>query len=117
MPSAGCLVQNAFKFTREGGSVTLRARATMTRVSIGVEDECGGLPSGKHEELFRPFEQQGADRGGLGLGLTICKRAAEANAGRIRVHDLPAKGCVFTLDLPRQPAASAVTELAPSSDG
>lgn len=94
-------LQNAFKFTRRGGCVTLTARASEDCVYLDVEDECGGLPPGKSEELFRPFAQRGSDRRGLGLGLTICQRAAEAIGGRIHVRDLPGKGCVFTLELRR----------------
>jgi signal transduction histidine kinase len=97
------LLQNAFKFTRKGGAVSLRARATADRVFVEVEDECGGLPPGKPEELFRPYEQRGSDRSGVGLGLAICRKAAEANGGEIRVTDRPGKGCVFTLVLPRKP--------------
>jgi signal transduction histidine kinase len=96
-------LQNAFKFTRRGGCVTLTVRATTESVFLDVEDECGGLPPGKAEELFRPFAQRGSDRGGLGLGLAICQRAAAANAGHIHVRDLPGKGCIFTLELPRLP--------------
>ena len=95
------LLQNAFKFTRQGGQVSLTARATADRVLIEIADECGGLPAGKTEDLFRPFEQRGADRSGVGLGLSICLKAAKANSGEIHVRDLPGKGCVFTLDLPR----------------
>ena len=64
-------------------------------------DECGGLPSGKSAELFRPFEQCGTDRTGVGLGLSISKRAVEANGGTLTVRDLPGLGCVFTVNLPR----------------
>lgn len=98
------LVQNAFKFTRPASTVKLRATPTETRVLIEVEDECGGLPPGKSEELFQPFSQRGADRSGVGLGLAICRRAAKASGGEIHVRDLPGRGCVFTLDLPRKPA-------------
>jgi len=94
------LIQNAFKFTRERGSVSLGARAAAGRVFFDIEDECGGLPPGKTEELFRPFEQRGANRSGVGLGLSIGLKAARAHGGEIRVRDLPGKGCVFTLDLP-----------------
>jgi hypothetical protein len=96
------LLQNAFKFTRTHGSIFLRIRATEDRVLFEVEDECGGLPPGKSEELFRPFEQRGVDRSGVGLGLSICLKAAKANAGELHVRDVPGKGCVFTLDLPRK---------------
>jgi len=51
--------------------------------------------------LFRPFEQRGRDRTGLGLGLAISHRGARVNDGAIRVLNRPGAGCVFTLDLPR----------------
>jgi signal transduction histidine kinase len=104
------LLQNAFKFTRKEGHVWLVTRVTADRVLFEVEDECGGLPAGKAEELFRPFEQRGADRSGLGLGLSISMKAAKANGGEIRVRDLPGKGCIFTLDLPRVGPASPTAE-------
>lgn len=97
-------LQNAFKFTRQGGNVILSARATADSVIFDVEDECGGLPPGKAKDLFRPFEQRGANRGGLGLGLAICERAAAANEGEVHVRDLPGKGCIFTLKLPKHPS-------------
>ena len=99
----GNLLVNALKFTRPRTTVTLRVGASAERVLIEVEDECGGLPSGNVNELFRPFEQRGADRTGLGLGLAFSRRAAEANDGRIYARNLPDKGCVFTVDLPRAP--------------
>ena len=95
------LVQNAFKFTRPGTTVTLRGRATSDRVLIEVEDECGGLSDGDVNILFQPFEQRGADRTGLGLGLTISRWGAEANNGRIYARNLSGHGCIFTIDLPR----------------
>jgi signal transduction histidine kinase len=98
------LLQNALKFSRAGGQVSLRATGTADRVFIEVEDECGGLPPGKVDALFQPFSQHSADRSGLGLGLGICRRGARINSGEIRVVNRPGSGCVFTVDLPRQPA-------------
>ncbi len=95
------LLQNAIKFSRRHGKVTLTARGAGDRVLIEVEDQCGGLPDGQAEDLFRPFEQKSADRRGLGLGLSISRRAVQANDGTLRVRDLPGRGCVFTIDLPR----------------
>ncbi len=95
------LLHNAFKFTRARGRVSLRTSATESRVLIDVEDECGGLPPGKADALFRPFEQRGVNRTGLGLGLSICRRSVEGDGGALRVRDLPGSGCVFTIDLPR----------------
>ena len=99
----GNLLQNAFKFTRPRTTVTLRVGASTERVLIEVQDQCGGLPTGNVNELFRPFEQRSVDRTGLGLGLAFSRWGAEANDGRIYARDLPEKGCVFTVDLPRLP--------------
>ena len=98
------LLHNALKFSREQGSISLTVRTTPERVLFEVEDECGGLPPGKIDGLFRPFEQRGTDRSGAGLGLSISLKAAKANAGEIHVRDLPGKGCIFTLVLPRKAA-------------
>jgi hypothetical protein len=95
------LLQNAFKFSRRDGSVSLTVTASGDRIRIEVEDECGGLPDGKIEELFLPFEQQSSDRAGLGLGLSISRRAVQANDGKLHVRNLAGKGCVFTIELPR----------------
>ena len=94
------LLQNAIKFTAPGRHVTLRTLAERDRVLVEVEDECGGLPPGKAEEIFRPFLQKGANRTGLGLGLAIAREGVQANEGELRVRDLPGKGCVFIIDLP-----------------
>jgi signal transduction histidine kinase len=95
------LLHNAFKFSRANGHVNLTARVAADRVLIEVEDECGGLPAGKMDELFQPFHQRSTDRSGLGLGLSISRRAIEANGGTLHVRNLEGKGCVFTIDLPR----------------
>jgi signal transduction histidine kinase len=97
------LLQNAFKFTRPKSTVILRVLSTAERVLIEVEDECGGLPLRDAAELFRPFEQRGDDRTGLGLGLAFSRWAVEANNGAISTRNLPGKGCVFIVDLPRCP--------------
>ena len=98
----GNLLQNAFKFTRSHSTVTLRVHASADRVLIEVQDECGGLPGeGEGKELVASFEQRGADRTGLGIGLTFSRWGAEANGGRLYARNLLGKGCVFTVDLPR----------------
>ena len=104
----GNLLQNAFKFTRPRTTVTLRVGASAERVLIEIQDECGGLPGGNVNELFRPFEQRSADRTGLGLGLAFSRWGVEANNGRIYARNLPDRGCVFTLDLPRVPVPAVV---------
>jgi len=103
------LLQNAMKFTRRGSTVTLRTAASVDRVFIEVQDECGGLPEGKTAELFHPFEQRGSDRTGLGLGLAYSQWAVVANGGRLYVRNSPPSGCTFVADLPRHQAHSPAT--------
>lgn len=103
----GNLLQNAFKFTHPHSEVTLSVRAFGDRVLIEVEDCCGGLPPGIGETMFKPFVQASDDRTGLGLGLSIARQAVETNGGKLSVRDLPGKGCVFTIDLPRADYARA----------
>jgi signal transduction histidine kinase len=101
---AGCLaglLQNAFKATRAGGTVSVAASAADGRVEIGVQDQCGGLPHGKAEQLSAAMGQRGANPGGLGRGLFVTRKGIEASGGQVHVRDLPGKGCVFTIDLPR----------------
>ena len=95
------LLQNAFKFTRPRTTVALRIVVSAERALIEIQDECGGLPGGDVDGLFRPFEQRGSNRTGVGLGLAFCRRAVETNHGRIYARNLADLGCVFTVDFPR----------------
>jgi signal transduction histidine kinase len=99
--AVGNLLQNAFKFTKPHTEVRLHAYGRDDRVLIAIEDRCGGLSSGSLKNLTRPFVQNSADRSGLGLGLDISRRSAEANGGSLDIRDIPESGCVFTIDLPR----------------
>ena len=95
------LLRNAFKFSPPGSTIGLRvSKLANDRVCIEVEDECGGLPKGDEEGLFQSFEQRNVDRSGLGLGLSVSRQNIRAIGGELRVRNLPAKGCVFSLELP-----------------
>jgi signal transduction histidine kinase len=109
--AVGNLLQNAFKFTHPGSEVTLNAYSAAGRILIDVEDNCGGLPAGDAERMFRPFTQGSEDKSGLGLGLSISRRSIEANSGTLSVRDVPGSGCVFTIDLPRHSMPDPVGEL------
>jgi signal transduction histidine kinase len=102
------LLQNAFKFTRPGGHVLVRTHADQGRLFIAIEDECGGLID-KAETLFAPFEQRSTDRSGLGLGLAIAREGVAANGGAISARNIPGRGCIFTIELPRLPLHAAAT--------
>ena len=94
------LLSNAFKYTPAGGRVVLRARATDGRVAIEVEDSCGGIPEGDGD-LFQPFaERRAKNRAGLGLGLSIARKAVRAQGGDIQFRNRPGTGCTFVIEVP-----------------
>ncbi|MDM0033402.1 ATP-binding protein [Variovorax sp. J22P271] len=96
------LLQNAFKFTHAHTEVALSAYAQGDHILVDVKDNCGGLPSGAATRIFQPFVQVGANKSGVGLGLSIARRNVEADGGVLTVRDLPGKGCIFTIKLPRR---------------
>jgi signal transduction histidine kinase len=94
----------------------LNVYAVAGRILVDVCDNCGGLPAGDHEAMFRPFIQSETDKQGLGLGLSISRRSVEANGGKLSVRDVPGVGCIFTIDLPRlalpDPVAALLRDVA-----
>ncbi len=101
------LLNNAFKYTLPGGRVVLRVTREQDRVRIDVEDQCGGFAVDAVDR-FQPFaERRGRDRSGLGLGLSIARKAVKADGGEIRIHNNPGIGCVFTIDVPVAPEAAS----------
>jgi signal transduction histidine kinase len=95
------IVQNALKFTPPHGQVVLTVREVEGHVLIDVADACGGLPEDKMHHLFDAFEQRGADRSGLGLGLWISRTSLSKFGGKISARDVPGHGCVFSITLPK----------------
>jgi signal transduction histidine kinase len=95
------LVQNAIKYTCPGGTIQIRGHDVDQQTIIEVEDECGGLSSAMPNDLFKPFEQGNKNRGGMGLGLAIAQRAILLNDGTIDARNLPGRGCIFRICLPR----------------
>jgi len=101
LSAVGNLLQNAFKFTHHGTEVILNAYSLGERIFIDVEDHGDGLPAGGAERMFLPFTQEGADRSGLGLGLSLSRQSVESSGGTLSVRNKQNSGCVFTIDLPR----------------
>ena len=97
------LLSNATKFSPEGGSITIRARAKGSKVMIEVEDRGGGLSPEEQERIFQPYHRVEQDRqrfAGLGLGLAICKQIVEAHGGEIWVESRVGQGSKFSFTLP-----------------
>ncbi len=93
------LIENAVKFTSEGGSISIRATRTGETAVIEVHDDGPGVPAAEAERVFEPFARDGGVRG-TGLGLPIVKAIAEAHGGSIALVSHPAGGATFELRLP-----------------
>jgi len=118
--AVGNLLDNAIKYTEEGGRVRLRARAEADEIVIVVEDSGVGIEPALLPHVFDLFIQ--ADRslerkqGGLGLGLTLVRRLVEMHGGRVEAASAGrGLGSAFTIRLPRL-AVQGATGPAPAAD-
>ena len=101
------LVDNALKFTPEGGRIELSATCDPSdqteNVLIRVSDTGPGIPPEVHARLFQKFQQVSAISGrrpGSGLGLLFCRLAVEAHGGTIQIESWPGQGSTFLVRLP-----------------
>jgi PAS domain S-box-containing protein len=115
----GQLLENAFKYSPSGGTVTVRARAVGPMIEVDVEDEGIGIAPGDHERIFERFVQgETGDRrrfGGVGIGLYIVRRLAIAQHGTVIAKSRQAGGTIMRVTLQRvdlQPCAFAVARFA-----
>ena len=100
------LLANAVKFTGDGGRIVLRARRDGDeKVRVEVEDSGLGIPAHEVARIFDDFEQLDPARegayGGVGIGLSLVKRLADAMGARITVASTVGKGSTFAVTLPR----------------
>jgi two-component system, OmpR family, sensor kinase len=98
------LLDNAVKYTAEGGKVTVRVRETNGWAELEVSDTGVGIPEDQLPLIFERFYRADPSRtaGGAGLGLSIARQIAEAHGGTIEVESTPGEGSKFTLLLPKK---------------
>lgn len=99
------ILDNAVKYTPEGGAIIVRVRETADRHAVfEVEDTGCGIPKEHLDKIFERFYRADAGRsretGGYGLGLAIAQQAVRRNGGRIEVESEPGQGSVFRILLP-----------------
>jgi len=98
------LVNNAVKFTPDGGRIDITASKDGDNVLVEVHDTGVGIPPEDLKKVFEKYYQVKSggktDAGGSGLGLVICKRIVEDIGGRIWVESKPGQGSKFKFTLP-----------------
>ncbi len=111
------LLSNAFKYTQEGGAITLRLSADAQSIGIEVVDTGIGLDAGSEKHLFDRFYQGKNSRtqhiNGTGIGLNLCKMIVDMHHGTIEAHNRQdgQRGSVFAVTLPLGNAHLSADEL------
>jgi signal transduction histidine kinase len=99
------LLDNAAKYSREGGRITVSVEKHDSHVRLSVADEGVGIPVAEQEAIFEKFyrvdPEQTQGGGGTGLGLYISRELARRMNGEIFVDSEPSHGSTFVLELPR----------------
>jgi signal transduction histidine kinase len=107
------LLENANKYTPEGGRISISARPVGDEVEISVADSGPGIPADQIEDIFERFSRADASEtqlvGGTGLGLAIAKSLVELHGGAIGVTSTPGEGATFRVVLPTADSDSALT--------
>ena len=98
------LFSNAFKFTEEGGKVSLSLTADGKYATVKVSDTGCGMSAEVGAHIFEKFYQGDTSRAtqGNGLGLPLVKRILELVGGSISVQNVEGKGCQFTVKIPKK---------------
>jgi two-component system sensor histidine kinase KdpD len=97
------VLDNAVEYTPAGSGIDLRAVVNEGQVVLEIADHGPGLPAGAEERIFEKFFRYHPDqspRGGIGLGLAICRGIVEAHGGTITARNEPGGGAVFRMVLP-----------------
>ena len=100
------LLDNAFRHSGTGTTVTLRVKQDGNCLKFVVSDNGIGIPNDKIDKIFDNFfttaYENGDKQRGVGLGLTICKAMVEAQGGTIRAFNSPQGGAVFEVSMPME---------------
>jgi two-component system OmpR family sensor kinase len=110
---ASIFLDNAVKYTPDGGSVTVRVKEEDGSVALAVSDTGVGIAEDQLPLIFERFHRADPSRsdGGAGLGLSIARQIAESHGGQIRAQSTPGKGSTFTLLLPKRSGSSTPEDL------
>jgi K+-sensing histidine kinase KdpD len=98
------LIENAIKYSPNGGDVIISGRQLDTQIVIGVSDQGIGITPENQSKLFQRFQRLDIQKrygiAGVGLGLRVCQILVEAHSGHIWVESTPDKGSTFYIALP-----------------
>jgi signal transduction histidine kinase len=96
------LLDNAVKYGRQSGPVTLRASLVDGHARIAVEDTGPGISAADRDKVWEPFVrlERSTTVAGSGIGLAVVRELAAAHGGRCRIEDAPGGGTLVVVELP-----------------
>ncbi|MFT3781513.1 MAG: ATP-binding protein [Nibricoccus sp.] len=99
------LIDNAIKYTPDGGSVTLRVNSENGTAFLSVRDTGPGVPEAEQPRIWERLYRgdQSRSQTGLGLGLSLVKAIVDAHGGAVTMHNAPGGGSIFEVGLPTAP--------------
>ena len=101
----GLLLENAIKYSPEGGEVRIAAIDGPRSVSISISDHGVGMSAEERAHIFEPYFRaargDSSRFGGVGLGLSIVGHLVDRSGGTITVESTPGDGSTFTITLPK----------------
>jgi two-component system, OmpR family, phosphate regulon sensor histidine kinase PhoR len=113
------LVDNAVRYSPDGGRIEIQVEPSAGGVRIAVCDEGLGIPHGEEQRIFSKFyrvdPQQSRGVRGTGLGLYICRELVRRMEGRVSVSSREGQGSTFVVDLPLLPVGSREQAVATQS--
>lgn len=110
------LLSNAFKYTEEGESITVKLYRENTDLVLQVIDTGIGIPEEKQKKIFERFYQVENIHEGSGIGLSLVQRLVELHHGRITLQSEPGKGTVFSVYIPQVETLYSPEELHAEKD-
>jgi signal transduction histidine kinase len=122
------ILDNAIRFTADGGSIRVRTRAEVNEIHIAVEDTGIGIPQNEMKWIFEKIYEVGDvmhhtsgthqyGSKGFGMGLALCKVITEKHGGKILVSSALGRGSTFTLVLPRAGSGAKAPAAEPEKQG